>query len=34
MKRWLAHLTHYGLYVLLFAQPISGWIMSSAANSR
>jgi cytochrome b561 len=31
-QRWLAHLTHYGLYVLLFAQPISGWIMSSAAN--
>jgi cytochrome b561 len=31
-QRRLAHLTHYGLYVLLFAQPISGWIMSSAAN--
>jgi cytochrome b561 len=31
-QRWLAHLTHYGLYVLLFAQPISGWIMSSASN--
>jgi cytochrome b561 len=31
-QRWLAHATHYGLYVLLFAQPISGWIMSSAAN--
>ena len=31
-QRWLAHATHYGLYVLLFAQPISGWIMSNAQN--
>ena len=23
-------LTHVGLYVLLFAQPISGWLMTSA----
>jgi cytochrome b561 len=31
-ERWLAHGTHFLLYVLLFAQPITGWIMSSAAN--
>jgi cytochrome b561 len=33
--RWqtlLAHGTHYLLYVLLFAIPFSGWLMSSARN--
>lgn len=31
-ERGLAHLTHYGLYLLLFAMPLSGWAMSSAKN--
>jgi cytochrome b561/polyisoprenoid-binding protein YceI len=31
-ERGLAHLTHYGLYLLLFALPLSGWAMSSAKN--
>lgn len=29
-ERRLAPLTHGALYVLIFAQPISGWLMSSA----
>lgn len=29
-ERFLAHFTHTALYVLLFAMPLSGWIMSSA----
>ena len=29
-ERFLAHFTHVALYVLLFAMPLSGWIMSSA----
>lgn len=29
-ERVLAHVTHWGLYGLLFALPLSGWIMSSA----
>jgi cytochrome b561 len=35
MKSWertVARATHVLLYVLLFAVPISGWLMSSAAN--
>ena len=28
----LAKMTHWGFYVLLVALPISGWLMSSAAN--
>jgi cytochrome b561 len=31
-ERVLAKVTHVGLYTLLFAMPISGWIMSSAKN--
>ena len=31
-ERFLAHLTHEGLYLLLFAMPLTGWMMSSAAN--
>jgi cytochrome b561 len=31
-ERALAHFSHVGLYVLLFAMPVSGWIMSSARN--
>lgn len=27
-----AHLVHYGLYILMFAMPLSGWLMSSAAG--
>jgi cytochrome b561 len=29
-ERKLANLTHAGLYILLFAMPLSGWTMSSA----
>ncbi|HSY09177.1 MAG TPA: cytochrome b [Steroidobacteraceae bacterium] len=29
-ERFLAHFTHAALYVLIFAMPLSGWIMSSA----
>jgi cytochrome b561 len=29
-ERVLANLTHAALYILLFAMPLSGWIMSSA----
>ena len=35
MPRWqqiAARLNHWGLYALLFALPLSGWLMSSAAN--
>ena len=31
-ERGLAHVSHYLLYVLLFAMPLSGWIMSVAKN--
>ncbi|NBC33461.1 MAG: cytochrome b [Alphaproteobacteria bacterium] len=31
-ERLLAHGTHYGLYVLTVAQPLSGWIMASASS--
>ncbi len=29
-ERFLAHFTHAALYLLLFAMPLSGWLMSSA----
>ena len=35
MPRWqalAAHLSHWALYALLFALPVTGWLMSSAAN--
>ena len=35
MPRWqhiAANLNHWGLYALLFALPLSGWLMSSASN--
>ncbi|KGQ17789.1 Cytochrome B561 [Lysobacter dokdonensis DS-58] len=35
MPRWqhlAANLSHVGLYVLLFAVPLSGWVMNSAAG--
>ena len=31
-QRVAAHLSHYGLYALLFAMPLTGWLMSSAHN--
>lgn len=31
-ERGAAHLTHYGLYLLLIAMPLSGWVINSAAN--
>jgi cytochrome b561 len=31
-QRRMATLTHAGLYLLLFAVPISGWVMNSAAG--
>ena len=33
--RWqerIASLTHFGIYVLLFAMPISGWVLNSSAG--
>lgn len=32
VDRWLANGTHTAFYVLLFAMPLSGWMMSSAKN--
>jgi cytochrome b561 len=32
LERTLARATHYAFYVLLFAMPITGWMMSSAKN--
>ncbi len=32
IERWLAKATHIGFYVLLFAMPLTGWMMSSAKN--
>jgi cytochrome b561 len=29
-EKFAAHATHYALYVLIFAIPLSGWLMSSA----
>jgi cytochrome b561 len=31
-QRFLAHASHFGLYVLVLAMPLSGWLMSSAAG--
>lgn len=31
-ERWAAHLSHGGLYVLMLAMPISGWVINSAAD--
>jgi cytochrome b561 len=31
-ERVLARVTHIALYVFLFAQPLTGWIMSNAEN--
>jgi cytochrome b561 len=32
LQRALAHTSHVALYVLLFAMPFTGWLMSSAKN--
>ncbi len=32
VERFLARATHVAFYVLLFAMPITGWLMSSAKN--
>jgi cytochrome b561 len=32
VERVLSRVTHVSLYVLLFAMPLSGWLMSSAKN--
>lgn len=31
-QKLAAHLTHYALYFLMFFIPLTGWLMSSAAN--
>ncbi|HZF14851.1 MAG TPA: cytochrome b [Steroidobacteraceae bacterium] len=31
-EKGLAHVSHYLLYILLFAMPLSGWVMSAAHN--
>jgi cytochrome b561 len=33
LQRFAAHLTHVGLYVLLIAQPLVGWIAMSASGA-
>ena len=32
LERWAARFTHWLFYALLFAMPLSGWLMSSAKN--
>jgi cytochrome b561 len=32
-QRWAAHGSHVGLYALLFAMPLSGWLLHSASGS-
>ena len=32
MQKKLAHLAHWGLYVLMIAMPLIGWVMSNAAG--
>jgi cytochrome b561 len=31
-ERWAAHLSHFLLYVLMVALPLTGWVISSASN--
>jgi len=31
-ERWGAHLSHFLLYVLMIALPVTGWVISSASN--
>ncbi len=30
-EKTASHITHYGLYALMFVMPLSGWMMSSAS---
>lgn len=32
IEKLMAHIGHYALYALMFAMPLSGWMMSSAAG--
>jgi cytochrome b561 len=32
VEQWLAKASHFSFYVILFAMPLSGWLMSSAKN--
>lgn len=32
-EQWLARITHWSLYLLIFAMPLSGWLMSSTGGS-
>jgi cytochrome b561 len=32
VERWLAKASHISFYLILFAMPLSGWLMSSAKN--
>ncbi len=32
VERALAHLTHWGLYAILLAMPLSGWLLTSTAG--
>lgn len=32
IEKWAAKAGHLGLYLLMFAMPLTGWTMSSAAN--
>lgn len=31
-EKWAAHVSHTGMYVLMLAMPVSGWIINSAAD--
>lgn len=33
-QKGLAHATHWGLYLLLIAMPMSGWVMASGPEAR
>ena len=32
-EQWLARITHWSLYLLILAMPLSGWLMSSAGDN-
>ncbi len=32
LQQWVAHAGHFALYFLMFAIPITGWLMSSASG--
>ena len=33
-ESWLSHAVHYLLYFMLFAMPLTGWIMNSASMNK